>query len=285
MKILKYLIPYIILGSLQYKFTKDGLMYASPMSFMALRYAIGGLVLLPFSRRIILNKDIVILTLLTVTSTALWAYGLTMVAPSESAVLSYTMPLFAIPLSAIILREVPKRLEVMGAVIGFTGVVIYGLSLRGHFSLLGGILTVVNAFFWAAFTVYFRKMRDLDPVLVNTTQLLLGSLVFLALSPLDFRVQFNPNMVEDLLFSAVLGGSVLFYLWNYMVRIERVGKVTVLAFSVPILSSALDVLTGEAQLDSMSVTGMGVMFLGILLSRSKEMKRDVSNLKRASTVK
>ncbi|BCS92370.1 DMT family transporter [Metallosphaera javensis (ex Sakai et al. 2022)] len=281
MKIPKYLIPYIVLGSLQYRFTKDGLAFASPFLFMSLRYFIGGMALLPLARRIVLNRDVIILTLLTTASSGLWAMGLNYVAPSESAVLSYTMPLFSIPIAYLLLREKPRSFEVAGAIIGFLGVAVYGLSLSGRLSLLGGILTVLNAVFWAAFTVYYRKMRTMDPAVVNTSQMLLGSLVFLALTPLGFRFDPSPSFLGDLLFSALLGGSVLFYLWNVMLRLERVGKVTVMAFSVPITSSLLDEVTGEVQLNHESYAGMLTMLTGILLSR----KDDIFSRKRKVEVK
>lgn len=271
MKVLKYLIPYIVFGSLQYRFTKDGLYFASPFVFMALRYFIAGAVLLPLARKIVLNKETITLTILTTASSALWALGLLYVAPSESAVLSYTMPLFSIPIALVLLSERPKLFEVLGASIGFGGVVIYGFSLSGHMSLLGGILTVLNAVFWASFTVYYRKMKSMDPAVVNASQLLLGSAIFLALSPIGYRFDPSVTFIEDLLFSAILGGSVLFYLWNLMLRLERVGKVTVMAFSIPIISSIEDQLTGEIELNRDSYLGMITMLLGILLSRKDEM--------------
>ncbi|MCH1771076.1 MULTISPECIES: DMT family transporter [Metallosphaera] len=270
MKILKYLIPYIIFGSLQYKFTKDGLTFASPFLFMSLRYFIGGLALLPFARKVVLNKDVIVLTLLTTASSGLWAMGLNYVAPSESAVLSYTMPLFSIPIAYLILSERPRTFEVVGAIIGFLGVTVYGLSLSGKLSVLGGILTVLNAVFWASFTVYYRKLRSMDPAVVNTSQMLLGSLVFLALTPIGFRFDPSLNFVGDLLFSALLGGTLLFYLWNVMLRMERVGKVTVMAFSVPVTSSIIDEVTGEVQLNHESYVGMLTMMAGIILSRKDE---------------
>ncbi|ABP94492.1 MULTISPECIES: DMT family transporter [Metallosphaera] len=270
MKILKYLIPYIVFGSLQYKFTKDGLTFASPFLFMSLRYFIGGLALLPFAKKVVLNRDVIILTLLTTASSGLWAMGLNYVAPSESAVLSYTMPLFSIPIAYLILSERPRTFEVVGAIIGFLGVTVYGLSLSGKLSVLGGILTVLNAVFWASFTVYYRKLRSMDPAVVNTSQMLLGSLVFLALTPVGFRFDPSLNFVGDLLFSALLGGTLLFYLWNVMLRMERVGKVTVMAFSVPVTSSIIDEVTGEVQLNHESYAGMLTMMAGIILSRKDE---------------
>ncbi|MCY0882691.1 MAG: DMT family transporter [Acidianus infernus] len=204
----------MLINSPIYTFVKDGLYYASPMFFMALRFLIGGIILLPFTKQLTLNRDIFLLSIFTTLSTTFWAYGLLYVQPSESAVLSYTMPLIAIPLSALILREKTTKTEVIGILIGFSGVIIYSLNLGIYFSLIGIVLTLINAFFWALFTVYFRKLRGLNAISINAVQLLLGSLIFFTLSPIQFYFRYSINFLVDLLYVSVLGGGISFYLWN-----------------------------------------------------------------------
>lgn len=273
---LYYIVPYVLINSLIYTFVKDGLYYASPMFFMALRFLIGGIILLPFAKQLTLNRDIFLLSIFTTLSTSFWAYGLLYVEPSESAVLSYTMPLIAIPLSTLILREKTTKTEVIGILIGFSGVVIYSLNLGIYFSLIGIVLTLINAFFWALFTVYFRKLRGFDATSVNAVQLLLGSLIFFTLSPIQFYFKYSINFLVDLLYVSVLGGGISFYLWNSMLKTERVSKVTVLSFSVPAVSTAVDELRG-VNVNIGMIEGIGVMFLGILISRL-EKKINKSNI-------
>lgn len=263
---LYYIIPYVLINSLIYTFVKDGLCYVSPMFFMALRFLIGGVILLPFAKKLIINKDILLLAIFTTLSTSFWAYGLLYVEPSESAVLSYTMPLLAIPLSSLILKEKTTWVEALGIFIGFLGVIIYSLNLGLYFSLLGISLTLINAVFWALFTVYFRKLKGFDATSVNTVQLLIGSLIFFALSPIQFHFRFSLNFLFDLFYVSVLGGGISFYLWNSMLKTERVSKVTVLSFSIPALSTAVDEIRGVDITPGM-MEGIGVMFLGILISR------------------
>ncbi len=236
---------------------------------MAMRYLIAGLLLLAFSRRLILTRSLLVLTLLTTTSTAFWGYGLLYVSPAESAVLSYSMPLFSLPIAFLMVSEKPSRMETAGIIVGFAGVVLYGIPLLSGFTFVGMVLTLINAAFWASFTVFYRKIRDQDPVAVNATQFILGSIVLFALSPLAFRLHFTTAFLVDLLWMATLGGALQFFLWNSMIRISRVNRITVLAFSVPIFTIVLDVFMTGVLPTIYSVVGVAVMFAGISLSRLK----------------
>jgi drug/metabolite transporter (DMT)-like permease len=273
LKIIKYAIPYILLSAFSYEFVKNGLEYSSPLPFMAIRYLIGGISLLPLAKKIVINKDIIFLTILTTLSSGLWAYGLLYVSPSESAVLSYSMPLFALPLSLILIKEKPEITETIGITIGFLGVIIYSIPLGFGYTLIGLIFTLVNAFFWASFTVFFRFLKNMDPFVVNSSQLIIGSMFFFGFSFINFRLDFTYNFIADLIYVSILGGSITFILWNQMLRIEKVGKVTVLSFSVPLITTLIDGIETMSLPSDFSIVGIGIMFSGILLSRIKGRKK------------
>jgi len=267
LKELKFLLPYVVFTAFSYFFAKDGLGFASPFVFMGLRYLIAGAMLLSISRRIILTKSLLFLSVVTVTSTVFWAYGLLYVSPSESAVLSYSMPLFSLPIAFLLVSEKPSRMEILGIVIGFAGVLIYGIPLLSGFTLVGMVLTVINAFFWGTFTVFYRKLKDQDPVAVNATQFIVGAGIMLALSPLDFHLRITTGFLIDLAWMGTLGGALQFLLWNYMIRISKVNRITVLAFSVPIFTVVLEAFMTSRIPGIFSIAGVVVMFTGIFLSR------------------
>ena len=267
LKELKFLLPYVVFTAFSYFFAKDGLVFASPFVFMGLRYLIAGAMLLSISRRIILTRSLLFLSAVTVTSTVFWAYGLLYVSPSESAVLSYSMPLFSLPIAFLLVSEKPSRMEILGIVIGFAGVLIYGIPLFSGFTLVGMVLTVINAFFWGTFTVFYRKLKDQDPVAVNATQFIVGAGIMLALSPLDFHLRITTGFFIDLAWMGTLGGALQFLLWNYMIRISKVNRITVLAFSVPIFTVVLEAFMTSRIPGIFSITGVVVMFTGIFLSR------------------
>ena len=269
MKAIWLLIPYVVFTSLSYYFAKDGLYFASPFLFMGLRYLVAGLILLAVAKKLVITRSLIYLSVMTAASTMFWAFGLLYVSPSESAVLSYSMPLFSLPIAFFMVKEEPSAMELAGIIIGFSGILIYGFPLIHGFTALGVALTVINAFFWAMFTVFYRKLRDEDPVSMNASQFLIGAAIMLALSPLGFRLDVTASFAIDLIWMATLGGAAQFLLWNFMIRRSRVNRITVLAFSVPIFTMALGAVMAMAIPDLFSLIGVSVMFTGIVLSRLK----------------
>jgi len=270
MNIAKYLIPYIIFSTLAFYFAKDGVEHSSPVFFMGVRYIIAGLPLLLLVRKIVINKDTVILALLTSISSVLWGYGLIYVSPSESAVLSYSMPIFSLPIALFLIKEIPQKEEIAGLAVASIGLVIYSIPLMKGFELDGAILTLANAIFWASYTVYYRKMKDMGPMVVNTSQLLIGGLMMLVVSPIfGAQIAFTANEFTDLLFVSTLGGSVTFLLWNVMMKYEKVNKVTVASYSIPIFTTAIQSVLSYSIPSFYSISGLGLMTLGIGLSRVK----------------
>jgi drug/metabolite transporter (DMT)-like permease len=270
---LTYILPYILVTTFQYRIAKDGLSYSSPLVLMGLRYLIASVVLFGIARRFkpIINKDMIVLSVCTCGSAALWAFGLEYVSPAESAVLSYAMPLFAIPLSMVILGEKTGGRGWGGAIVGFVGVMIYAIPLsRDNSTIFGGLLTLGNAVFWAAYTVYYRKIRHQDRMMTIATQLLLVS-VFLSLgASINYKLEYSSSLVFDLVYLSVLNGVAQFYLWNGLARIQKISKMATLIYLVPATATILDCVETQVLPSFLSIVGMCVMIFGIYLSRSAE---------------
>lgn len=175
----------------------------------------------------------------------------------------------SLPIAFLLVSEKPSRTEIAGIGVGFAGVVLYGIPLLSGFTLIGMILTLVNAVFWATFTVFYRKLRDQDPIAVNATQFIIGAGIMLSLSPIDFHLSISGGFIVDLIWMASLGGALQFLLWNYMIRISKVNRITVLAFSVPIFTVVLEAVMTAKIPGLYSISGVTVMFLGIFLSRMR----------------
>ena len=273
MKVIRYLIPYVFISSFNYYFAKEAIESASPIVFNLIRYLISSAIFLSLARKIIFNRDVLQLAIYTTSSSILWAFGLEYVTPSESAVLSYTMPLFSIPIALIVLSEIPTKMEIIGLIIGFTGVILYGLPLVHGFTLFGAIITIINAIFWAAFTVFYRKLRNYDPLVVNASQFTIGSGILLALLPLSYDVNFNTQFVYGITYTSLAGGALAFFLWNMMIKVEKIPKVVVLSFSVPITTTVIEYILYHNSPFPIQLFGISLMFLGILISRVKSLSK------------
>ena len=265
--ILKWFFPYLCIASLQYQFTKDGLNYASPFVLMAGRYLLVGMMFYFIGgRKIPLDRDALKVAFYASISTLLWAVGLQYVSPGDSAVLSYTMPLFSIPIAYFSIKERVSQREVLGAIVGFSGVIIYSLTLTHGSILFGAILTIINAIFWATYSVYYRKLKNRDTAPVLTTQFLVGAIPFVIGSILFPRINPTVNFFVDFAYIVIFMGLFQYFLWNKLLRLGRVGKITTMAFAVPATSIFIDaVLTSELPA-LLSILGAGIMFIGIFIA-------------------
>jgi drug/metabolite transporter (DMT)-like permease len=272
-KVIKYLIPYVLVSSFNYYFAKEAILNSSPVTFNLIRYVISSIIFFSLSREIVFNKDVIQLAIYTTSSSLLWAFGLKYVTPAESAVLSYTMPLFSLPIALLVINETPTIIEMIGLLVGFSGVILYGLPLIHGFTLLGSILTIINAIFWASFTVFYRKLRDYNPLVINASQFTIGSLILALLLPIDPEVNLNDQFIYGITYTSLLGGALAFFLWNMMVKIEKIPKVTVLSFSVPILTTIIEYVKYGNPPYPVQILGISLMFIGILISRIRSLSK------------
>jgi drug/metabolite transporter (DMT)-like permease len=103
------------------------------------------------------------------------------------------MPLIAIPMSYLLLSEKASHKEWAGAAVGFVGVLVYSFVVFENRSLsaFGAVLTLLDAFFWAMYTIYYRKLKNQEPTMKGATQLSFGALLFFLITPLGFRVSMS----------------------------------------------------------------------------------------------
>ncbi len=266
-RLAKWLVPYVIVASLQYQFTKDGLSYASPFVLMTFRYVFTGVVFYFLGgRRISLDRDALLVAAFSSASTLLWAVGLDYVSAGDSAVLSYTMPLISIPVAFVVIREKVLRRELLGAVVGFSGVVVYSLTLNHGSQPLGAFFTLVGAVFWATYSVYYRKLRSRDPIPILTTQFLVGSIPGAVGSVFYPQISPGINLLIDLVYILLFSGVVLFVLWNGLLRRGRVGRITTMAFAVPAMTILIDSIRTLTFPSSLTVIGGVMMFVGVFIA-------------------
>ena len=266
----KWLIPYVLVASLQYQFTKDGLYYSSPFVLMTFRYVFVGIIFYFLGgRKLPLDRDALLVAAFSSASTLPWAVGLNYVSAGDSAILSYTMPIFSIPIALVVIKERVLLRELLGALIGFGGVFIYSMSLSHGSQLLGASLTLVGALFWGAYSVYYRKLRDRAPAPIFATQFLVGSIPCVVGSFFFPKVSPGINLLIDVAYIVLFAGVAMFILWGGLLRRGRVGRITTLAFAVPATTILIDFIRTSIPPSSLAVLGGVVMFLGIFVSNWK----------------
>jgi drug/metabolite transporter (DMT)-like permease len=200
--------------------------------------------------------------------------GLAIVAPGRAIVLAYTMPLWAIPLSMGLSREVPSPGRLAGAAVGFAGLVLFmnpalvdWTDLR---EVAGNLLLLLAAICWAVGScLYGRRPWRSDFWAQTFWQLAVGTVTIVApavaLEP-DWSVRWTPGFAAILVYNWIVTTTLGYFLWNKVLAVMSpavAGQVlTITPISGFLLSTA--VFGGAITVDI--VAGILLIAIGLVLT-------------------
>ncbi len=144
-------------------------------------------------------------------------------ATSRVAVVSYTMPIWAVVLSWIFLRERPTGMQplAIGLCVAGLAILIYPLTAAGI--PLGIVLALGTGVSWAAGTVYLKWARvEADPMALAAWQVAIALVVIGACMVIfeggpDFHAAHADGVIATIL-SGVLGTGIAYGLWFSIIR-------------------------------------------------------------------
>ncbi len=158
--------------------------------------------------------------------------GLLFVPVGRSVVLAYTTPLWVTPGAALFLGERLTGRRAVGVLLGLLGIAVMfnplAFDWRNGTALLGNATLLVAALLWAASILHIRAHRwraapfDLIPWEMALATLVLGVLA-LAIDGWP-RIEWTPNLVWLLLYSALPGSALAF--WGAAVAAQNLPAVT-----------------------------------------------------------
>jgi drug/metabolite transporter (DMT)-like permease len=256
-----------------------------PVSLAVLRFGIGGLLLLLIAmilrpEALRLERSIVPrLALLALVFYALFPLsfnvGLRFTEASRGALMLATMPVW----SAVLARKaVGERLlpqQVAGVVLSVTGIAL-AFAERGLLepasgrAILGDALLLLTAFWGALYGVLSKRaLARRSALTVTTFPMLLGTAYLLPLA----WVEGLPSAVAGLggttlwlvLFVAVLGGSVGFYLWTAALSRLTPTQVAVYVNINPLVAASLAALLLHERLTPLFALGFAAVVAGVVL--------------------
>ena len=259
---------------------KVALTYVDPLNFALQRFVLSALVLSPLlvharknirmDRRAI--PRLLVLAAVNTASIVPMYWGLVYETSGIGAILTYTQPLFVFCLCVLFLRSEAKPVRLLGAFVGFSGVVVLSVERAGSIQAsahIGDALLLLGAFLWAVAIVYYKKsLSDVDPVLTSVIQQALGAVIVapLALSVEGFSLSLAPPYLMMVLYLGIFNSGIAVFLWLFMIRDEDVTDLALSCFLIPMVAVFLGWLFLAENIQPISFLGVGMILAGLYLT-------------------
>ncbi len=275
-----------ILWSTAFAGVKIGLRYVDPLFFAGIRFALAGLILLPFcgghrklweTLRRGTKTVLLVAFFQTVLLYALFFVGMTLIPGAVGAIVIGSSPLFA-AVTAHILIPTDRMTghKFISILIGIVGIVLISISRKpwsgaNSWELVGILMLAAGSISGAVGNVLVKTAPvELDPLPLNSLQILLGGLILIALSLLfegvpSFGMQ--PTFYAALIYLAILS-AVTFSIWFTLLNkpSAKVSELNFWKFIVPVSGAILSwiILTDESP-SLVPVIGMIIVATAIVL--------------------
>jgi drug/metabolite transporter (DMT)-like permease len=262
-------------------FIKVAVAGMTPTAVAAARIGLGAIVMVGFLRqqRIVLPRDrtlwrhfLVMGVVFNVIPFTLLAWGEQRITSALTAVLNATTPLFAALLTALLLGERLRRPQIVGVLLGFTGVGVAAgaraADLTGS-SITGSLAVVVAAGCYGFGFAYARRhLAGTPPLVAATGQLVAASAVIVpvgVITSLQEGLHLTPTRTLAVVLLGVLGTGVA-HLLNYR-SIAEVGptRASVVTQLVPVVAVTVGVLFLDEPFRLRIVAGAALTLFGIAL--------------------
>jgi drug/metabolite transporter (DMT)-like permease len=169
------------------------------------------------------------------------AYGLTLLPAGRSVILAYTMPLWVVLLSSLVLRERFTRRRALGVALGMSGMLLLIVRELGAMQAapLGTILVIGAALSWGVGTVLLKRYPTRMPTTSFTGwQLLIGGLpIVLGALVLDHpRWQpLSPYATFALAYNVVVAFVLCYWAWYKIVSTASAGVSAIGTLLIPVV--------------------------------------------------
>ncbi|WP_083034605.1 DMT family transporter [Sporosarcina ureae] len=249
----------VMIWGISWPIYKLSIVYAPPLLFSGMRALLGGclivlLIIKLYDRlqwRQHWRKYCISALFNTVLFFGLHTIGLHYLPGGLFSVLVYFQPVLLGLFAWMWLGENMTAIKVIGLLIGFIGIIVVSVE---HFttqvSILGVILGVMTAFFWAIGVAYVKKVsEEIDAYWMVAMQFTIGGVVLLILSAITENwsaIEWHPMYVFGLGFGATMGIPVAYIIYYSLIRAGEASKVAVFTFLVPVISVFIStVFVGE----------------------------------------
>ncbi|TDL68944.1 DMT family transporter [Paenibacillus amylolyticus] len=272
--------PSIKLGYIAFNILPEDI--ASKYVFAGYRFTLAGLLLLLLSRIVrkeklqLSRKQWTSLIMLGILQTGLqymfFYVGVANTTGVKGSIMNATTTFFSVVLAHFIYKnDKLSRNKIVGCLLGFVGVIIVNFHtdlLTFSFSFTGEGFVIIAALVFSVTALYAKRLTaTIDVLIITGVSLFVGGLVLTLLGLLlGGRVtHFTLESTSNLIYLALLS-SVAFCLWNLLLKYNKVGRVSVYNFLIPVFGALLSALfLGETILELKNLAALLFVSVGIYL--------------------
>lgn len=193
---------------------------------------------------------------------------------SLSSVIMQLQAFFTIGFAFVLLKEVPKLWQIVGALVAFSGIAIMGSEQAAEAKLFPFMLLIIAAMFWGVANIISKKVGQIDMFSFVIWTSLIPPLPLFALSwasedhGLIINTFTNPTWIGtgSIFFLAYPATVIGFAIWNQLLKKYPAGMVAPFSLLVPIFGILSGVLILGESMGLLAIIGGAVIFFGLLLN-------------------
>lgn len=184
-----------------------------------------------------------------------------------AAVLGNLQPLFVVALAAVFLGERLTRAKLGALALGSAGVVLVVAPSLTEES--GALLALAASSTLAVGNLLLKRLGDSPRLLAfSAWQLIVGGIPLLALSALverNARLAWTPEFAGILALLALPGTALPYAAWNWLVRQDEVGRLSIVLFLTPAFGVALAAIAYGERLSASAWLGLALTLIAAAL--------------------
>ncbi|MFZ4843609.1 DMT family transporter [Mycetocola saprophilus] len=246
----------------------------SPLWGSAIRALPAGLILLAISRKLPRGswwwRSLVLGTINMGAFFALVYVAAQLLPTSIASTIMATGPIVMMLVAWALIRERPKIIAVVGAILGLAGVAIMLGGGGGEISPLG-VLASVAAMVLSAFGFVLAKRwaGQVDPLSLSAWQLIAAGLVLLAAAALveGAPPALTPNMLWGFGYVSILATALAYTAWFTGLKHLSAGSVGLIGLLNPVVGVLLGTVLAGESLTPQQILGLVLILVGIVLGQ------------------
>ena len=190
-----------------------------------------------------------------------------------AALLFGTMPFFVFLFGALMIRERPRPIVWAGTLVAFAGLAVISLTGEVRGSPLFALASVVAAGLAGFANVYAKRHTHRSPLVTLPPSMLLSGVVVtiggLIFERTDWLGVFTPSSLGALLYLAVIGSCVAFFLFLWLLQHLPAYVTGLAAIIYPMVALAVGALFGGEHFGTRELIGSALVIAGLALSLSR----------------